>query len=232
MRNPGILYVVSVPIGNPGDITLRAMETLQTVDVVVVEDMRTGTTLFKRINVTPKSIVVLNEHNEKEQSPDLALRMVNGESFALTTDCGTPVFSDPGHGLIREAINMGIRISPIPGASSLMSALSVLDFQPEQFFFAGFLPRVPDQRRKALMDLKNMRVPIILMDTPYRLASLLEDVAKVFGKGLNVTLACDLTQPSEIIFRGAIGDVQRQVQSRKAEFILVLQLNPAHSGRR
>jgi 16S rRNA (cytidine1402-2'-O)-methyltransferase len=120
--------------------------------------------------------------------------------MALISDAGTPVFADPGHYLISQAVDFGVPISPIPGPSSLMAALSLLPFKLEQYMFGGFLPRDPDQRRKELFHLRSLRVPVVLMDTPYRLGRSLDDVSKVFGKGQQITLAADLTTAKETIF--------------------------------
>jgi 16S rRNA (cytidine1402-2'-O)-methyltransferase len=222
MKNPGTLSIIATPIGNPADITLRAIEVLKTVDAVVCEEAKPGSTLLKRLGIADMELVLLNEHNEAEMAAELLMRLLNGENLALISDCGTPVFADPGAYLIQLAASSGVKVIPVPGASSLMAALSVLDFKMEQFYFAGFLPREPELRRKELARLRGLRIPIILMDTPYRLKALLEDVSKVFGKQVYVTVAFDLTLPGETIMRGGATDVIRQVGSRKGEFILVV----------
>ena len=141
MANFGTLYVVATPIGNPDDITLRAINTLKEADAVVCEELKPGSTLLKKLGIEDKEIVLLNEHNEQETAADLLLRLMNGDSLAMISDCGTPVFSDPGAYLIQLASSSGVTVSPVPGASSLMSALSVLDFKMGRFVFAGFLSR-------------------------------------------------------------------------------------------
>ncbi len=229
MRKFGSLYVVATPIGNLKDVTLRALEVLQTVDAVVCEELRIGSTLLRKLKLPEKELVALNEHNEALQSSEVLTRLATGQSLALISDCGTPVFSDPGHTLIRMVTEAGFAVIPIPGASSLMAALSVLDVQLTNFFFGGFLPRDPVQRRARLTQLRNMRVPLVLMDTPYRMGALLGDVAEVFGKGQRVTLALDLTQPGETILRGGADEVMKKVTNRKGEFILVVHI-PSRSG--
>lgn len=218
----GTLFIVATPIGNPGDITLRAIETLKTVDAVVCEEYKPGSTLLKKLGIEGKELVLLNEHNEPEVGADLLVRLLNGQNLALFSDCGTPVFSDPGAYLIQLAASSGVKVSPVPGASSLMAALSVLDFHLERFIFAGFLPRDPDQRKRALTHYRSQHMPVILMDTPYRLGSLLDDVIKVFGKQQWVTVAYDMTLPSEFIFRGEAAAVRQQIGPRKGEFILIV----------
>jgi len=218
----GTLFIVATPIGNPGDITLRAIETLKSVDAVVCEEYKPGSTLLKKLGIEGKELVLLNEHNEPEVGADLLVRLLNGQNLALFSDCGTPVFSDPGSYLIQLAASSGVKGSPVPGASSLMAALSVLDFHLERFIFAGFLPRDPEQRKRALTHYRGQHMPVILMDTPYRLGSLLDDVIKVFGKQQWVTVAFDMTLPSEFIFRGEAAAIRRQVGPRKGEFILIV----------
>ena len=222
MKELGTLYIVATHIGNPGDITLRAIEVLKTADAVVCEEYKPGSTLLKKLGIEGKELILLNEHNEPEVAADLLVRLLNGESLALFSDCGTPVFSDPGSYLIQLASSSGVKVSPVPGASSLMAALSVLDFHLERFIFGGFLPRDPEQRKLALTHYRGHNMPIVLMDTPYRLGNLLDDVIKVFGKGQWVTVAFDLTQPTEHVFRGEAASVRQQVGQRKGEFVMIV----------
>ncbi|MHB1482731.1 MAG: SAM-dependent methyltransferase, partial [Bellilinea sp.] len=175
MSKAGKLYIVATPIGNPRDITLRALDILKTVDGIICEERREGSTLLKRLEVPERELITLNEHNEAEMAADLVLRMFKGASFALISDAGTPVFADPGAYLIQEASLSGLQVMPIPGPSSLMAALSILDFKIEKFVYGGFLSRVPGERRQELTRLRGLRMPLVLMDTPYRLAALLDD---------------------------------------------------------
>lgn len=218
---PG-LYIVATPIGNPRDITLRALDTLQKADVVICEEIREGSTLLKRLGISGKELVSLNEHNETENIPELLTRLARGQALALVSDGGTPVFADPGYHLIARVTEMEFKVIPLPGASSLMTALSILDFHLKRFYFAGFLPPKTEFRQKELEKLKTIKIPIILMDTPYRLSRLLEEVKQVFGGKQRITLACNLTMPGEHIYRGTVTAVLQQVGKRKAEFILIL----------
>jgi 16S rRNA (cytidine1402-2'-O)-methyltransferase len=222
MKNPGKLYIVSTPIGNMGDITLRAIEVLKTVDGIVCEERKPGSTLLKRLGIEEKEIFLLNEHNEVEEAANILLRLLNGQTLALISDCGTPVFSDPGAYLIQLASSSGVVVSPLPGASSLMAALAVLDFRMDHFTFGGFLPRDPDARRRELTRYKSYRMPLVLMDTPYRLGALLDDISKVYGKLQQVTIAFDMTLASEKVFRGPVGEIRSEVGSKKGEFILII----------
>jgi len=217
----GRLYIVATPIGDPDDISQRAIETLKSVDLVLCEERKNGSRLLKQLGVqTP--LAELNEHNERTIIQDYLLMLMEGKNLALVSDCGTPVFSDPGRELIRVLQEMGIPISPIPGASSLMAAISVCPFNLDRFHFAGFLPPKAEERERALQKLSNTATPLILMDTPYRMVRLLEDVTRVFGKKQRVFLACDLTLRSERLLLGEAEQILHQVQNQKAEFILVL----------
>jgi 16S rRNA (cytidine1402-2'-O)-methyltransferase len=222
MNPTGRLFIIATPIGNPADITLRALEVLRSVDCVICEEIREGSTLLKKLGVMPRELIALNEHNEQEQSADIVVRLFNKQDLALISDCGTPVFADPGHYLVQQVTDVGIPVVPIPGPSSLMAALSILDFNMTRFVFGGFLPREAELRRRELMRLRGLGMPVVLMDTPYRLRALLDDVTKTFGKGQQVVLACDLTLPGEKVYRGSVGEVRQQVNQRKAEFILIV----------
>lgn len=222
MKSPGTLYIIATPIGNWEDITIRAINTLKSVDVIICEEFREGTTLIKKLDLPKKELVLLNEHNEKEQVPEIFNRLLMGENFGLISDCGTPVFADPGHYLIEQAAMFNIPVIPIPGVSSLMATLSILNFKLDKFFFAGFLPREKNERKKSLNNLRSLDVPIILMDTPYRLNKLLEEVAITFGKNRQVTLAVNITMENEQYYRGPVSEVLSQLITKKAEFILVI----------
>ncbi|HOC23177.1 MAG TPA: 16S rRNA (cytidine(1402)-2'-O)-methyltransferase [Anaerolineaceae bacterium] len=217
----GKLYVVATPIGNAGDITTRAIETLAHADVILCEEHRNGSRLLKSLGIA-KPLLELNEHNEAERIQEVLLMLAQGQTLALISDCGTPVFSDPGKKLLQLLYEMNIAVTPLPGASSLMAALSVCPFDLEEFLFIGFLPVKTDQRRKKLSQLKYADYPLVLMDTPYRMQRLLQEVQQSFGKKQNIFLACDLTMPEERLYLGPVDEILPRIQSRKAEFILIL----------
>ncbi len=218
----GTLYIVATPIGNLKDFTLRSLDILRSVDAVVCEELRQGSTLLKRAGIQGKLLLTLNEHNEAEQIPDLLLRLSHGESLALISDSGTPIFADPGVMLLEQAIVQGIKVVPIPGPSSLTAALSVSPISMREFIFAGFLPRKDDERLSKLKSLKSLKLPLVLLDTPYRLGKLMNEVEKVFGKGHVITLALDLTLPDELILHGTVNEIQARIQVRKGEFVLIV----------
>lgn len=224
VHKSGILYIIAMPIGNEGDITIRALEILKGVDLIVCEEFRAGTTALKKQGIKPNAISLLNEHNEAEQTPELIKELCNGRSLALITDCGTPAFADPGALLIQECFNYGIRVVPVPGPSALTAAISISPHALNEFYFAGFLPKKDESRHAHLIRLANLRVPIILMDTPYRLGRMLQDCIKVFGKNRIATLAMDMTTSKELILHAPLGDLAKQCGVKKAEFMLIVHL--------
>ncbi|MCD6577020.1 MAG: 16S rRNA (cytidine(1402)-2'-O)-methyltransferase [Anaerolineaceae bacterium] len=218
----GCLFVVSTPIGNYRDITLRALDVLAEVDAVIIEEYRQGSTLLKKLGVVEKELILLNEHNEKEDSLIIVEELKQGKRYALISDCGTPVFADPGTELVRLSMENGISVIPVPGPSSLMAAISLSPLPLEEFYFVGFLPRKKEVRYKKLSTLKKLRIPIILMDAPYRLPRLLSEVIEVFGKACLITLAFDLTLATEKVLHGSIEHILKKMIDKKGEFILIV----------
>ncbi len=220
----GKLYIVATPIGNPKDITLRALDILRGADAVVCEEYRHGSRLLHRLGIE-NDLIQLNEHNEQDEAQSILERLQQGQTLAIISDAGTPVFADPGQHLLELAYRNGIGVSPIPGPGSMMAALSLCDFPIDRFIFAGFPPQKSQFREKFLATYKAMTIPVILMDTPYRMTKLLGEVAHVFGNNQDVLLACDLTMSSESIHRGTIHDILNIVSGQKREFILIINLN-------
>jgi 16S rRNA (cytidine1402-2'-O)-methyltransferase len=222
-RKTGKLYIVATPIGHPKDITLRALEILKKVDAVICEEIRLGNRLLNTLHIE-NELLALNEHNETREAQNIAFRIAQGETMAIISDAGTPVFADPGQQLIKLLYQMDVPVSPIPGPSSLMAALSLCDFPIDRFIFAGFPPRKSPERESFLQKYVGQTTPLILMDTPYRLTKLLTEVQSLFGKGTDILLACDMTQKKETVFRGSIQEILPKVSGQKREFILILNL--------
>jgi len=220
----GKLFIVATPIGSPKDITLRALPILEKVDAIICEEVRMGSRLLHQLDIE-KTLIPLNEHNEKEEAEIIAQRLAAGESMAIISDAGTPIFADPGQHLLKRLYQLNIPVSPIPGPASLMAALSLCDFSINRFLFAGFPPQKTQDRASFLANLKAYDFPVILMDTPYRLTKLLTEVQSIFGKDLDILLACDMTLQKETILRGKIGEILPKVTGQKKEFILILNLN-------
>lgn len=219
----GKLYIVSTPIGNFDDITLRALNILKSVDLVICEELREGRRLLSNYKIE-KELTELNEHNEKEAVNDILMHLINGKDAALISDCGTPLFSDPGHLLADVLISQKIQIVPVPGASSIMSALVGSGFDIEKFYYYGWLSPKKDERRGQLIRIKGIHEVIIFMDTPYRLRSLLADVVKILGPNVPVVLAYQLTMGNERFYRGSATGVLNIAEKNnlKGEFVLIV----------
>jgi len=220
--HPGTLYIVATPIGNLQDITLRAVEILKTADRIVCEERRVGSTILRQLKIGEKPLIELNEHNEDQLAQELAMALVNGENLALISDCGTPAFADPGVLLVQLAMDYEIKVVPVPGASSLMAILSISPEPLKEFYFAGFLPRKEDERKGKLDQLHKLRIPIVLMDTPYRLERMLQDVQNTFGKGRMITIGLNLTMSNEKVIHQPVGEILKKLKGQKAEFILIV----------
>lgn len=219
---PGHLFIVATPIGNYQDITLRALHVLRTVDGVICEEYRVGSTLLRKLAIPEKLLLPFNEHNQQEQALEILLRLHRGENLALISDCGTPAFEDPGSTLVEQALQQGIPVSPLPGPSSLMAAISVSPIPLKEFHFAGFLPRKDDERRSKLRHLSALKIPVIFMDAPYRLAKLLQEAESVFGRHRMAALALDVSLPDELILYASLAELRQRIQARKGEFVLIL----------
>jgi 16S rRNA (cytidine1402-2'-O)-methyltransferase len=220
----GILYLVATPIGNFSDITFRALEVLKSADIVVYEERKEGNRLLRHFGIE-KPVESLNEHNEQAATFHILDHLTKGKSVAVISDCGTPVFSDPGQLLVKKAIEQNIKIVPIPGASSLMPALTVSGFSIDSFVYYGWLSPKRPRRIAELQQLKRERRTIVLLDTPYRLQALLKDVADVFGESRRLCVAFDLTLPDEEIFHGTAPQLYQQFTrlDKKGEFVLVIE---------
>ena len=232
MAEPGKLYLVSTPIGNFDDLSNRAVRVLSEVDEVVCEELRVGSTVMKRLGIQTY-ITLLNEHNESEQTPSLLKALQQGRSLALISDAGTPVFADPGLELVRGAVLIKARVIPVPGASSLMSALVCSGFSLNEFHYAGFLPRQSQARQVRLKKLKEIRTLLVILETPYRLNALLKDVQKIFKDSTTAVLAMNLTQDNENFYRGTLCNMQKHFSLNpfKGEFVLMLDNENPVSGR-
>lgn len=217
------IFIVSTPIGNYEDITLRALRILKEVDFIICEELKEAKRLLSRYKIE-KPLVELNEHNESQSSDEILMKLLEGKSAALISDCGTPLFSDPGHLLVDLAIHNKVNVVPVPGVSSLLAALvgSGLDF--EKFYYYGWLSPKKDIRRKQLLDLKRRKETIVLMDTPYRLKTLMIDIVKIMGANIPCVLAFELTKEKEKFYRGNSGNILTHIEKEnlKGEFVLII----------
>lgn len=221
----GTLYLVATPIGNYDDITFRAINVLKLADVVVYEERKEGQRLLAHYGISEKLVESLNEHNEAAASFHILEHLKQGKNVALISDAGTPVFSDPGQIIVRKAIDLQIPVVPIPGASSLMPALTVCGFSIEQFLFYGFLSPKTPRRISELRQLRTEKRTMVFMEAPYRLVPLLRDLAEVFANDRRVCIAFNLTMPDEQIFRGTSLELYRSFEKKgtKGEFVVVVE---------
>jgi len=219
----GVLYLVATPIGNADDMTIRGLSVLRSVDLVVCEERKEGERLLRHYQVS-KPLETLNEHNETAATQAILELLRSGKNVAVISDCGTPVFSDPGQLLVRKAIEQQVRIVPVPGASSLLPALTVSGFAIDQFIYYGWLSPKKERRRAELRQLQQEQRTIVLMETPYRLSSLLRDLADTFGETRRCCLAFNLTLPDEHIYHDTPAGLYRTLGTKelKGEFVVVI----------
>ena len=217
------LFLVSTAIGNYDDITIRALNILKNVDFIICEEYKAARRMLAHYKIN-KELIALNEHNENDVVDEIVTEISNGKTTALISDCGTPLFSDPGHLLVGLCIAHGIEVIPVPGANSLLTALIGSGYDFEKFYYYGWLSPKKDIRRKQLLNLRRMKEVIVLMDTPYRLKRLLSDVTNMFGKTTPVCLAFELTMKDEKYYRGSAQKILNIAEKNnlKGEFVLIV----------
>jgi 16S rRNA (cytidine1402-2'-O)-methyltransferase len=203
---PGTLHIVSTPIGNLGDLSSRAVEVLKGVDAILAEDTRHSRVLCDRFEIrTP--MLAYHEHNEAAATPRFVARLVAGESFALVSDAGTPMVSDPGHRLVAAAIEAGVRVSPVPGASALLAALAAGGLATDRFTFFGFLARKGGERTRTLAEIVALPHTAALYESPNRVAETLADLAEAGAGARQTVLARELTKQYEEFRRGTVAEL-------------------------
>lgn len=217
-----MLYLVATPIGNLGDITLRALETLRAVDLIASEDTRKTGALLKHFDIK-KPQIAFHEHNEQQAGPRILGLLQQGKSVAVVTNAGTPGISDPGFTLVRRAIEADIPVTMIPGPAALVMAVVLSGLPVHSFTFRGFPPRKPGPRRRFLEIDQHSPHTLIFYESPYRLAAFLQDALAVYGDR-QAALANDLTKLFERVQRGPISSLLQAVQQStlKGEYIVVI----------
>jgi 16S rRNA (cytidine1402-2'-O)-methyltransferase len=223
----GRLYIVSTPIGNLGDISFRAVETLKSVQLILAEDTRHSRVLLDRYGI-PTSVSSYHEHNEAKATPGLVKRLLDGEEMALITDAGTPLLSDPGQRLVNAAIEAGVQIVPIPGASAMLAALVSAGLAADRFTFFGFLPRKGKQRKQALDEIASSRWTAILYEAPNRVAESLRELADR-GGDRPAAVARELTKQFEELRRGTLAELSAYYSDTppRGEVVIVIAGAPA-----
>ena len=232
MSSKNKLYVVATHIGNLDDITLRALKVLKEVDFVICEEFKVGSRLLKGYGIQ-KPLELLNEHNETKQTQLILERLsLKGESAAMISDAGTPLFADPGNNLVWQCHQSGIKVVPVPGASSIMTALMASGLKLEQFLYYGFLPANKDERKHAIKHLPS-NYDMVFLETPYRLKQLLVDFKKILGQNRQAIIAYKLTQPEEKIFWGNLHELITMTKELpKGEFVFILKKIEIYKGRK
>ncbi len=218
----GILYIVSTPIGNLEDITLRAIRVLKEVGIIAAEDTRHTRKLLSRYEIHVP-LTSYHDFNKYEKAEVLIAKIKEGINVALVSDAGTPGISDPGYYLIKRAIEEGIRVIPIPGATALTAALSVSGLPTDRFSFIGFLPKKRTARDKTLKTLSTIEHTLILYESPYRVLKTLNEIREIFGER-KISVARELTKFHEEVIRGKISDVINNLGSHpKGEIVIIIE---------
>lgn len=226
LNNQGLLYIVATPIGNLQDMSFRAIQILKSVDSILAEDTRHSLPLLQQFSITTP-IYSLHEYNERERTENIINRLIDGKSIALISDAGTPLISDPGYFLVREARRHGIRVIPIPGACAAITALSVSGLPTDRFVFEGFLPTKSKARIDRLTELLNEPRTLIFYEAPHRIVDLLKDMQKVFGEGREVVLARELTKTFETILAGNLSKllevIETDLNQQRGEMVVMVE---------
>jgi 16S rRNA (cytidine1402-2'-O)-methyltransferase len=210
----GTLYLVATPIGNLEDITFRAVRLLKEADLIACEDTRQTRKLLDRYGIA-KPTVSYHEHNEAERTPELIAKLLNGIAVALVSDAGMPLISDPGYRLVRAAIDNGIRVEAVPGASAVSTALAASGLATDSFYFGGFLPAKSGQRLRALDALKDETATLIFYEAPHRIVETLAAVEQALGDR-PVVVARELTKLHEEFLRGAASQIRAALEARES----------------
>ena len=223
-----MLYIAARDIGNYKDNTDRLKEILIKSDIILVESFREATTLFKvlNINIEREKLIEFSEHTKQKDIYEIVEKILNCEVSTLISDCGTPVLEDPGKILLEYCYSNNIKVSPIPGVSSITAAIMCLPFNFKEFYYAGLLSRDDKEREKKLIHLKKFNIPIIILDTPYRMNKVLNVIKKVYSKNKIVGLCLDLTTEKEEIIIDEIGNIcdmfNKNNDKNKREFVIII----------
>lgn len=217
----GNLYIVATPIGNLEDITYRAINILQTVDIIAAEDTRHTLKLLNHYNIS-KHLISYHRHNEEEKSDDLISKLKEGKNIALVSDAGTPGICDPGEAVIHKSIEEGIEVIPIPGACAFVNALICSGLNTDTFLFLGFLPLNKKNRKHKLQEIQQSHQTTIIYEAPHKLQATLKDLQEVIGER-KVVIARELTKIHEEFIRGNIEEIIEKTKKAKGEMIILIE---------
>ena len=222
------LYIVATPIGNLEDITLRALRVLKEVDLIACEDTRRTRKLLTHYQIS-KPLVSYHEHNERDRTAELVKKLENGQNIALVSDAGTPLVSDPGFHIVREAIDKQIVVIPIPGPSAAITAMSAAGLPASEFTFIGFLPSRSSARRSRLKELSSMETTLILYEAPHRIQQTISDALEILGDR-ECVLAREITKLHEEFVRGRLSELKVRDNIR-GEAVLLISPSPKNQNR-
>ncbi len=218
----GKIYLVPTPIGNMGDITQRALEVLQAVDLVACEDTRHSGNLLKKLGIK-KKLISYHDFNEQSRARQLVDRILTGLSVAVITDGGSPGISDPAYRIVRQAIESNIDIVPLPGPTAIIPALTASGMPTDRFFFEGFLPNKSAARRKRLESLKKLEHTLVFYESPHRINKTLKDVSEVMGNR-DICIAREISKKFEQFVRGKVTDILPELERKtmKGEIVIII----------
>lgn len=226
IRPAGRLYVIATPIGNLGDLSARARDTLASCSVIAAEDTRHTGGLLQHAGVKASSLISLHDHNEGQRAPDLVARLLDGSSVALVSDAGTPAISDPGFELVRAAVSAQIEVVAIPGPCAAIAALSIGGLPTDRFCFEGFLPARGSARRTRLGELAEEPRTLVFYESPHRVVDTLEDCAATFGGPRPAVVAREITKLHETTYRGTLDDLLARARNEpdfaRGEIVLLV----------
>jgi len=217
---PG-LYVIATPIGNLGDISVRAKQIVPELDLLLCEDTRTTGKLLKQLFLRAPPLLAYHDHNGERVRPAIIARLLRGEKIGLVSDAGTPAIADPGFKLVREAGDVGIIARAVPGASSIIAALSISGLPTDRFFFHGFLPPKQTARLRALEELRDIPGTLIFLESPRRLMATLKDAREILGDR-EAVYAREITKYFEDVKRGRLSDLCANLADLKGEVVLLI----------
>ena len=221
----GTLYIVATPIGNLNDITNRAIEILNKVDICAAEDTRKSIKLFNAHNINTK-LTSYHKFSESIKTKGLIKELLGGKDIAIISDAGTPLISDPGRYLVNEAIEEGIEIVPIPGATSVITALSISGFNIDNFKYFGFLPRKKNEREVVIKEICTSGITSVVFESGKRVGKLIDDISGELQEDVQILVAREMTKIHETFYRGTAPEVKEQLDSSefgtKGEFVLIV----------
>ncbi|MGL4725798.1 MAG: 16S rRNA (cytidine(1402)-2'-O)-methyltransferase [Scandinavium sp.] len=225
-NSQGKLYIVPTPIGNLGDITQRALDVLQAVDLIAAEDTRHTGLLLQHFAISAR-LFALHDHNEQQKAETLLAKLKEGQNIALVSDAGTPLINDPGYHLVRTCREAGVQVVPLPGPCAAIAALSAAGLPSDRFCYEGFLPAKSKGRRDTLRALENEPRTLIFYESTHRLIESLEDITSVLGESRYVVLAREITKTWETITGAPVGEllawVKEDENRRKGEMVLIIE---------